>query len=305
MTSGVVDVSTWTSEGPEQLGSSEKLWLVDDNEQRWLWKAAGFNDDRRVGRFRKGDDWAEWLGTKIAEAIGLPAAQVELAERDGAAGTIGRSFVDRDTQQLVLGNVLLSEVDATYPKEATGSLAEYTVDAVLDVLGRARPPVGFEDGSWTAPQVMTGYLMLDALIANIDRHHENWGVVIDLEGEVQLAPTFDHGSSLGFLLSDQARQGRLDTNDMNQTPEKWASRAKSRFGRQHPITVFSLAAQREPEAADRWKSRLNQVAIDDVNELLDVVPNDRMSNAAQAFAKRIVEENRQQLLSHPPVIMES
>lgn len=303
MSTRIVDVSRWDSEGPEQLGSSEKLWLVDENEQRWLWKAAGFNNDHRDGRFRKGDDWAEWLGTQVAEMIGLPAAQVQLAEREGAAGTIGRSFVERDKQQLVLGNVMLYEVDASYPKEATGSLTEYTVDAVLDVLTDSQAPDGFE--TWTAPQVMTGYLMLDALIANIDRHHENWGVVMDVEGNRQLAPTFDHGSSLGFLLSDDARQRHLDTNDQNQTPEMWASRARSRFGRQHPVDVFNLAARRERRAAEVWKTGLEQISTGAIEELLEAVPAGRMSKPSQIFAKRIIGENRRQLLSHPPARVES
>lgn len=41
--------------------------------------------------------------------------------------------------------------------------------------------------------------MLDALVANLDRHHENWGIVVDPSGllPTELAPTFDHASSLG------------------------------------------------------------------------------------------------------------
>lgn len=305
MNSGIIDVSDWDSEGPEQLGSSEKLWLVDVDGQRWLWKAASFNDDRKVGRFRKGDDWAEWLGTKIAELIGLPAAEVHLAERAGACGTIGRSFIDRDRQQLVLGNVLLYEIDHSYPRGASGPLSQYTVDAVLGVLAEARPPSGCQGDLWTAPEVMTGYLMLDALIANIDRHHENWGVLVDTDGQRQLAPTFDHGSSLGFLLSDEARLGHLHTNDRNQTPEKWAGRARSRFARQHPISVFNQAAQQEPRAAETWRMELRQISSPALDELLQGVPAERMSEPCRLFAKRIIEENRQQLLRHPPVGVES
>ena len=47
--------------------------------------------------------------------------------------------------------------------------------------------------------------MLDALIGNTDRHHENWGILVRrgrgvLLGEV--APSFDHASSLGRELRD-------------------------------------------------------------------------------------------------------
>ena len=299
----LVDVSSWKSGGPEQLGSSEKLWLVDNDGDRWLWKAAGFNDDQKVGRFRKGDDWAEWVGSKIAELLGLPAAQVRLAERDGQLGTVGRAFL-ADDQQLVLGNVLLYETDTAYPKEETGALTQYTVQAVLDVLAPAQPPMGLED-TMTAAQVMTGYLMLDALIANVDRHHENWGVLTGASGTRELAPTFDHGSSLGFLLSDAARRFHLDTNDRNQTPEMWASRARSRFNREHPVAVFNTAAEHEPAAADTWRGRLHYVSSEAVVDLLQAVPAARMSGPSRSFAIRIIEENRRQLLSDPSVKVKS
>lgn len=306
MDAAIVDVSTWPIGGPEHLGSSEKLWLVDEHEVRWLWKAASFNHDHKVGTFRKGDDWAEWLGTQIAVSLGLPAAPVQLAQRDGQCGTIGRSFLERD-QQLVLGNVLLSEIDAGYPREERGSLTEYTAQAVMNVLGPAGPPVELDGGEWTAPQVMTGYLMLDALIANRDRHHENWGVVIDSDpsGSRRLAPTFDHGSSLGFLLSDEDRQSRLVSPDKNRTPEKWAQRARSPFDRQRPAAVFFSAAGLEQQAANEWLARLEAISIDDLRVILDAVPTDRMSSPSREFAIRVLEENRKELLSHPRERVES
>jgi hypothetical protein len=54
------------------------------------------------------------------------------------------------------------------------------------------------DHVWLFP----GYLMLDALIGNTDRHHENWGARV-LAGlgngrrMAVLAPTYDHASSEG------------------------------------------------------------------------------------------------------------
>lgn len=50
--------------------------------------------------------------------------------------------------------------------------------------------------------------MLDALVGNTDRHHENWGLVFwptDAERYPSVAPTFDHASSLGCELQDKLR----------------------------------------------------------------------------------------------------
>lgn len=59
--------------------------------------------------------------------------------------------------------------------------------------------------SFTAFDQFCGYLVMDALVANRDRHEENWGVLRDPDGLVTLAPSYDHGNSLGFNLLDNRR----------------------------------------------------------------------------------------------------
>lgn len=48
---------------------------------------------------------------------------------------------------------------------------------------------------------LAGYVTLDALILNTDRHHENWALIRARSSDGRLihrvAPTFDHASSLG------------------------------------------------------------------------------------------------------------
>lgn len=50
-------------------------------------------------------------------------------------------------------------------------------------------------------------IAFDALIGNTDRHSENWGFVVDQstpgDAKYALAPAFDNGTSLGFLVRDQ------------------------------------------------------------------------------------------------------
>ena len=41
-------------------------------------------------------------------------------------------------------------------------------------------------------------LLFDCLIGNTDRHHENWGIIIDSTNEKRFAPAFDNGIALGF-----------------------------------------------------------------------------------------------------------
>ncbi len=78
----------------------------------------------------------------------------------------------------------------------------------------------------TARDVFVGYLMFDAWIANQDRHHENWGLVVTLE-TTHLAPSYDHASSLGSGETDTDREDRLSPSDKRRSVERYVERAVS------------------------------------------------------------------------------
>ena len=114
---------------------------------------------------------------------------------------------------LVHGNELLLEADTNYPSDGRNfRVAQHTLNRILSVL--AQPFIGLPPGFTpevnivTATDVFIGYLLLDALIANTDRHHANWGILLrPSQGEFArpgCAPTFDHASSLGRELTDAA-----------------------------------------------------------------------------------------------------
>jgi len=76
----------------------------------------------------------------------------------------------------------------------------------LDCAGiqRVRGWVG-PAGVGAAFGVFCGYLVLDAPIANTDRHEENWAVIRGKDAVVRLCASYDHATSLGFNLSDERR----------------------------------------------------------------------------------------------------
>ena len=79
-------------------------------------------------------------------------------------------------------------------------------------------PAGRRCDRLSAWDVFAGYLVLDASSATRDRHEENWAVIHSGGISRSLSPTFDHASSLGFLLDDMAKEERLTTNDRGYTP---------------------------------------------------------------------------------------
>lgn len=83
------------------------------------------------------------------------------------------NFVPDPAHPPTHGNELLFRADPDYPLEATGEVPGYTADRCLDLLARYRPPLGAGPGFTDAADAFAGYLLLDALVANTDRHHEN------------------------------------------------------------------------------------------------------------------------------------
>ena len=157
-------------------------------------------------------------------------------------------------------------------------------------------------GVASAAGIFSGYLMLDALIANQDRHHENWAAVWDGD-TLHLAPTFDHGASLARNLSDEERYERLETRDRGRQIPHFAGRARSAFyadrSASRPLSTFDAwwtFSQRVPNEAYHWLERLEQIELADVEDILDQVPPDRMSSISRRFTLDLLMENQHRLL---------
>jgi len=185
----------------------------------------------KQGRPGTGEDWAEKVASEIGGLLGIPHAEYAFAQWGDSRGVVTPTFVP-PRGALVLGNEILAEFEPGYEKRVrfrsrqhTGTLIFKALDRMPDLSAPrdADLPAGVE----TPAQVFAGYLMLDALIGNTDRHHENWGIVYDAEGRSTLAPTFDHASSLGRNESDANRRKRLDTSDRGFTVAAYARRARS------------------------------------------------------------------------------
>jgi hypothetical protein len=155
----------------------------------------------------------------------------------------------------------------------------------------------------SALDVFVGYLMLDAWIANQDRHHENWGFIVSPQRIVHLAPTFDHASSLGWNETDKTRIQRLTTKDKRRGMDRYVERALSAFfsspasSKPMPtLDVFSEAARLRPPAAKGWLDRLAEISQNDITRIFDQIPAARISDAGRHFAMKMLELNQKRLL---------
>ena len=145
--------------------------------------------------------------------------------------------------------------------------------------------------------------MLDAWIANQDRHHENWGLILSPNSMVYLAPTFDHASSLGWNVPDKIRAERLRTKDVRWSMERYVEKAHSAFFSSKnsdrslsTIEAFREAARLRPAAGKAWLAQLAQVSQEAVCDIFAQIPSERITSAGIAFASRMLELNQQRLL---------
>jgi hypothetical protein len=296
-TSEEIDVSDWVVVGGEQMGEPGKDWVEDpETGVRWLFKPVRMQHDAR-GDFRQGDDWAEKVAADLASVLGIPAARVELAVRGSALGAISCDLASG--YSLSLGNEVLSGQDPSYPGDQLGTVQEYTVVRIFDALAAAGVEAGSvpEASPQTAQTVFAGYLVFDAWIANTDRHHGNWGILEDLGGggAPRLSPSFDHGSSLGFQLRDEAKGSMVE---QAKGVERWANRGRCRpmAGRPNLVRLALESVERAGSTAEFWLHRLTELAPEQWGSVLRAVPDARMSHVSRTFAYEVLEANRRRLL---------
>lgn len=172
----VLEVPSRSAIAPETLGTKPKFWF-DADGVRYLFK----NDDRGTG-----EDWAEKIVCEIAVLIGLPHVPYELAQTTDRSNAAIRGVCSANLcasgESLVMGNQLLGFKDPSYPvvPRKIYKVREHGITAVWDVLSDSNmgPPsarwmVDAPSGVQSAGDVFVGYVLLDALVGNQDRHHQN------------------------------------------------------------------------------------------------------------------------------------
>lgn len=291
----VVTVDDWSVAGLEPQGQHPHDWLKHPSQKRtWLFKPARPERDRSLG-----EDLAEKLASELARLVGIPAAPVELAVRDGVHGALIED-VRLPNWELQAGQALMPEVLPSYDPDDPGQRG-HNVRTIQQALTRfAIPPGSALPSTFRAFDAFAGYLVFDALIAHGDRHDRNWAVLVpppETDEAEALCPSFDHAASLGFTLTDETRAQHLRDG----TVPRWASRGKAyRFehgrGTRWQTLVelaHSATALCESTTRDYWRKRI--VAVD-TDSVVSVVAASEMSEITRRFTVELIMVNRGRLL---------
>jgi hypothetical protein len=296
----VWDVSEWEVAVDEMAGQEEKQWLTQPaTGVDWLFKPP----TDKLG-FRQGEDWAEKVSSEIASLISVPCAEVQLAVRDGRPGSISRNLRPQGWE-MQSGSLLLADAMPEYQPGTMNIQGRpgHSLQRIAEVLAGAGPPPGVElPSGFRAFDVFAGYMVLDAWIANRDRHDENWSILLTPPGSEfarRLCGSYDQAGGLGFNVRPAECGQRLGRQDgVLSWVRKGTAHRFEHSPAEGPVTLVEHAmaalALAGPETRRFWLDRLANVTHDTVVDLLLRVPN--LSDDCRSFAIEVLRINRERLL---------
>ena len=247
----------------------------------------------------KGQHWAEKIAAEIAKLLGIPRAKVELAEFSGKQGSATESFV-RVGQELVHGNQLLEGVVYGYDPLKKYHQSGHTLSNIWQVLDTV---FSESEAANSAKHRIAEYLILDALIGNTDRHHENWGVLLKRDRESWrgfVAPSFDHASSLGRELLDEDREKRLVENQVRNYADKgrgaiYWSDGEQKAPNQRDLVRQATLQQPYQDFFSAALMKIEKLDKKSISDIVNRVPHDWMTLLAREFAIALMCYNYERL----------
>jgi HipA-like C-terminal domain len=242
-----------------------------------------------------GEHWAEKIAAEVAALIGVPHADVELAYLEGRPRCLSRRFpqlASPAATDLVHGNVLLAGFVTGYDRTKRRKQSDHTLANILNVLGQLFPD---ESERNKALGRLAGH-MVDALILNTDRHHENWAVrrTTHPGGATthEVAPSFDHASSLArneppAKLAEWLKEPwRIQWYAERATGGVYL-KEKEQDGA-NPLKLLEFAVAKWPQYFEPWLAAAEKLVPAQLAVLVDRVPQEMMPPESREFVKDLM-----------------
>ena len=180
----VADISSLSLISPDNTsdGWLKKKWIIDEGERVLLKGGSGLEQQ---------EPFNEVLASEICGRLGIPHVEYSVAEHDGRYYSACKDFVTTQTEFVSawhIRNVLKRE----------NNVSEY------NHLLACCQKLGMKDIPKIEAQICQ-MLTVDSIIANSDRHFNNFGFVRNAETLewMGLAPVFDTGTSLFHDVADR------------------------------------------------------------------------------------------------------
>ena len=297
----------------ESRGSRRKFWISIEGEPNlWLLK---------FPRPNTGEHWAEKIAAEVGNLVGVDCARVELADCGGELVTVCESFDPGNRDELdenfhepwdlpgketffLAGCDVLAWNDDRYDVETRFGQRDHNVGNIVRAVKTLFRNSSFPAGGQVDDilQALATYAVLDGLIGNMDRHHENWMLKVELvvaTAWMSAAPSYDHASSLGRELENERRKRILGSGGILNYLRRGhggvfgdgqQNRAPS------PLYTAKNISQRWPDYTQSTLQRIDELPDSEFRTAIDRVPTEFMSDIAKEFAYQIIVTSKAELL---------
>jgi hypothetical protein len=282
----------------EVQGRLRKAWVFHPELGTCLFKESIFGEQAMLNYQT---DWSEKVAYELAKLIGIPVARYELS-----IATL-RSFGQEETRGILTpryhenncvvlnGEFFLNRFSPGYSQYYPDSYNVPSVMAAMDTMKVASPldnwvPI---ENIKTGSDIFTGYLLFDSWIGNQDRHSSNFEILVKND-HLEIAPSFDHGNSLGAIMTESRRREVSPQEYMTLLPSAFWNAEMTRV---KASDVFGQAASLMPAAAAIWIERLSQIQSSQIQEVFDRIPEDRITRDSLSFAQQLLNFNQKKLIS--------
>ncbi|HSW37819.1 MAG TPA: hypothetical protein VLG37_05660 [Candidatus Saccharimonadales bacterium] len=248
-------------------GSRPRITLVHSKtNQKFIFKTYSHNS-REV--------WAECLASHLGMILGVPVQQVVIKR---APTSLVKALKENVPENLPHAWKPIGTLARNiFPKDQEIMYGAKIVGTNSDALSLEKIEMAIRAQYYAADDLLERFaqmIVFDAIIGNMDRHHENWGIVESIKYKQQVmfgkktlasqrgfTPLYDHGSSLLFELSEENIERYL--SDKKTLRDKYIFGSKYSFVRDSSGTecnVFDVIRDHIREKTD-WGKRFRKAIL--------------------------------------------
>ena len=227
---------------------------------------------------------SEYLGSHIFALLGIETQETFLGTYKDENVVVIQDFLGEDEVFVPFNGVGDSSLEQDKEKY------QYSYEAIIEML---QDNVKLTD----APQTINLFwdmFIIDALIANFDRHGSNWGF-IKKDNKYRISPVFDNGSSLfPQLNTDEKIQAVLENQEeIDMRIYKFPTSQVKYKGKKS--SYYEIISSPSFEECNRALVRIvERIDFDKINKLIDSVEN--ISEKRKEFYKTILKQRYEKIL---------
>lgn len=227
---------------------------------------------------------SEYLGSHIFSMLGVETQETFLGKYKDENVVVIRDFLEEDEVFVPFNGVGDSSLERDKEKY------QYSYE---DIIGMLQDNVKLTDVKQTI-DLFWDMFIIDALIANFDRHGSNWGF-IKKNHQYRLSPVFDNGSSLFPQLNTDEKLAAVlaDPKAIDRRIYQFPTSQVKHHGKKSSYyeIISSLAFTECNHALIRIVERID---FDKINKLIDSVED--ISNKRKTFYKTILQQRYEKIL---------